>query len=167
MLTPVELVKTQLQVKTGKTKIKEMRFAYQLLQQFGLRSCYRGFTATLFRDAPACGMYFAGNTAILTSLGYSPNDSPGKQLAKLMMAGGTAGVISWMISYPLDVLKTRIQAEHLRKCTYKGVLDCYRKTILNDGQRALYVGISPALLRAFPSNAALFTVHAMCLSAMS
>jgi len=144
-----------------------MRFAYDLLQKFGLRKCYRGFTATLFRDAPACGMYFAGNTAILTASDFSSNDSAGMQLTKLMMAGGTAGVISWIISYPLDVLKSRIQAENLSKCTYNGVLDCYRKTISDGGQRALYAGISPALLRAFPSNGALFTVHAMCLSALN
>ena len=144
-----------------------MQFACDLWRKFGTRLCYRGFFATLCRDAPACGMYFAGNTAILTTLKYSPNDSGGKQLAKLMTAGGTAGVLSWMISYPLDVLKSRIQADNLKQSTYKGMLDCYRKTISHDGQRALYAGITPALLRAFPSNGALFTVHAMCLSLLN
>lgn len=167
VLTPVELVKTQLQVRKGKTKVKEMQFAYQLYNKFGWRSCYRGFTATLCRDAPACGMYFAGNTGILTLLAFSPADSSGKQLTKLMTAGGMAGVLSWMISYPLDVLKSKIQAENLNQCSYKGIVDCYKKTILKDGQRVLYAGISPALIRAFVSNGALFTVHAMCLSLLN
>ena len=84
-----------------------------------------------------------------------------------MTAGGTAGVLSWMISYPLDVLKSRIQADNLTQRKYSGIIDCYQKTICRDGQRALYVGITPALLRAFPSNGALFTVHAMCLSLLN
>ena len=144
-----------------------LKFACDLWREFGTRLCYRGFFVTLCRDAPACGMYFAGNTAILTSLKFSPSDSGGKQLMKLMTAGGMAGVLSWIISYPLDVLKSRIQADNLKRAKYKGMLDCYRQTTFQDGQRALYKGITPALLRAFPSNGALFTVHALCLSLLN
>ena len=31
----------------------------------------------------------------------------------LQFAGGLAGVNSWVITYPADVVKTRIQAQHL------------------------------------------------------
>ena len=37
-------------------------------------------------------------------------DSSMTQLYKLMVAGGVAGVLSWIISFPLDVIKSRMQA---------------------------------------------------------
>ena len=37
-------------------------------------------------------------------------DSSMTQLYKLMVAGGIAGVLSWIISFPLDVIKSRMQA---------------------------------------------------------
>ena len=37
-------------------------------------------------------------------------------------SGGMAGVLSWIISYPLDVIKSKIQAERLDKRSYKGLL---------------------------------------------
>ena len=42
-----------------------------------------------------------------------------------------AGVNSWVISYPADVVKTRIQAQHMDKpALYKGFfhgLECFKK----------------------------------------
>lgn len=38
-------------------------------------------------------------------------------------AGGLAGVNSWVITYPADVVKTRIQAQHLdRPPVFKGLV---------------------------------------------
>lgn len=46
-------------------------------------------------------------------------------------AGGMAGVNSWVISYPADVVKTRIQAQHMDKpALYKNFfhgLECFKK----------------------------------------
>jgi hypothetical protein len=33
------------------------------------------------------------------------------QFAKLNLAGGMAGVISWLTVYPLDLIKTRLQSQ--------------------------------------------------------
>ena len=41
---------------------------------------------------------------------YSINDSTSMQLTKLMTAGGVAGVLSWIISFPIDVIKSRFAA---------------------------------------------------------
>ena len=73
-----------------------------------------------------------------TALKYSPGDSGTAQLCKLMTAGGTAGVLSWIISYPLDVIKSRIQAQKMTKNYYRGVLDCLKKTLLKDGRRKFW-----------------------------
>ena len=35
------------------------------------------------------------------------------ETSKVIFAGGCAGVNSWIITYPVDVVKTQIQAQHL------------------------------------------------------
>lgn len=39
---------------------------------------------------------------------------------------------------------------------YNGVADVLRELLRNEGPRALYKGIAPVMLRAFPANAACF-----------
>lgn len=57
---------------------------------------------------------------------------------------------------PLDVIKTRIQAEPGK---YKGVIDCLRTCYQKEGLTVLFRGMAPTLLRAFPCNAATFFAY--------
>lgn len=71
-----------------------------------------------------------------------------------MTAGGLAGMAMWAFAIPPDVIKSRYQgAPH---GTYSGFMDCARKTVAQDGAKALFRGFGPAMLRAFPANAAIF-----------
>ena len=75
-----------------------------------------------------------------------------------------AGVSMWSIAIPPDVIKSRIQAAP--QGTYKGFLDCAGKIISHEGPRALFKGLGPALLRAFPANAAAFVTRGFALEIM-
>lgn len=65
-----------------------------------------------------------------------------------------AGVAMWTIAIPPDVLKSRLQSAPAG--TYSGLGDCLKKTLKADGPAALFKGLGPAMLRAFPANAATF-----------
>lgn len=66
---------------------------------------------------------------------------------------------SWMISYPVDVLKTRLQMDGSNGVrAYDGLVDCYKKSVAREGYQFLFRGLMPTLVRAFPVNAACFTV---------
>jgi len=59
-----------------------------------------------------------------------------------------------LIAIPPDVIKSRWQtAEEGR---YRSIFHVLSSTIKHEGYRALYKGVGPALLRAFPANAACF-----------
>lgn len=66
----------------------------------------------------------------------------------VLFSGGMAGVGMWSIAIPPDVIKSRIQTAPTG--TYSGFLDCGAKIIKNEGPQALFKGLGPALLRAFP-----------------
>mmetsp|Transcript_8508 Transcript_8508/g.12122 ORF Transcript_8508/g.12122 Transcript_8508/m.12122 type:complete len:104 (+) Transcript_8508:770-1081(+) len=75
-------------------------------------------------------------------------------LLAILAAGGSAGMACWTASIPFDVLKSRYQSAP--DGTYSGVLDVYKHLMKEEGPTALFRGIRPALIRAFPANAACF-----------
>lgn len=72
------------------------------------------------------------------------------------MAGGLAGVMSWIVTFPIDVVKTRLQSDVSGK--YSGAIDCLKKTYQAEGYSAFSRGLVSTVIRAFPTNAATFTV---------
>jgi len=60
----------------------------------------------------------------------------------------------WAIVIPPDVLKSRLQSAPAG--TYKGLGDCFTNLMKTEGPTALWKGLGPAMLRAFPANAATF-----------
>ncbi|KAH6929256.1 hypothetical protein HPB50_025376 [Hyalomma asiaticum] len=83
--------------------------AKQLYREGGIRSIYKGTAATLLRDVPASGMYFASYEwlqRVLTPKGGSRSDLSVKVT---LFAGGMAGIFNWLVAIPPDVLKSRLQ----------------------------------------------------------
>ena len=146
---PMERVKVVLQTQDqlqGGKKYKGLLDAGRgMIKEEGIRSLYRGTTATLARDAPGFAAYFVSYEFFYHKLKNTDGSvSPGAAF----FAGGMAGVGMWSIAIPPDVVKSRIQAAP--PGTYKGFVDCTTKLLVNEGPQALFKGLGPALLRAFP-----------------
>ena len=77
----------------------------------------------------------------------------------VLTAGGLAGIISWVFNYPVDVVKSRIQADISGK--YSGMIDCTIKSYQAEGWRVFVQGINSTVVRAFPTNAATFGAVAL------
>lgn len=76
-----------------------------------------------------------------------------------LMAGGLAGTFSWLVSFPVDVVKSRLQTDGMDgKTKYSGAMDCLRKSYKAEGYTFLTRGLASTLLRAFPMNAVCFLV---------
>lgn len=43
--------------------------------------------------------------------------------------------------------------------TYNGIIDCVRKIYVNEGVRGFYKGLTPNMLRIFPSSGIFFLVY--------
>ncbi|KAI8844140.1 mitochondrial carrier domain-containing protein [Chytridium lagenaria] len=159
--TPMERVKvimqTQDQVKGG-VKYKGMLDAsVGMYREGGIGSLYRGTVATLARDIPGSAAYFVAYEYF-----YRLLKGNGDSLSiPAVLYGRCCHVVH---RYPPDVIKSRIQSSPAG--TYNGFVDCALKMVRNEGPGALFKGLGPALLRAFPANAAGFLGRAASLEVM-
>mmetsp|Transcript_35103 Transcript_35103/g.55200 ORF Transcript_35103/g.55200 Transcript_35103/m.55200 type:complete len:303 (+) Transcript_35103:56-964(+) len=125
-----------------------------MVRHGGLQSLMVGVEAQIARDVPFYAGFFGGYH---TCCSLIEKHSSMSDDSKYLVAGGLAGMLGWFISYPLDVAKTIIQTSANPKSLASTLLHIYG----TKGVRGLYHGLMPVLLRAFPSNAALFWGYEM------
>lgn len=72
--------------------------------------------------------------------------------------GSIAGCIGATFVYPIDLVKTRLQAQrNVQK--YKNSIDCFLKILKVEGIKGLYSGLSPQLVGVAPEKAIKLTVN--------
>jgi len=155
LMAPSERIKCLLQTSNGQYS-GMMDCAKSVYRAGGISSIYKGTVLTLMRDIPGSiawfGTYEAVKLAMMKAQGIE--DMSRLSPTSVLTAGGCAGMACWIVSIPADVLKSRFQSAP--EGTYKNVLDVYTKLMKEEGAGALFTGIRPALIRAFPANAACF-----------
>lgn len=157
--SPVELAKTRLQLQANVAGARIFKGPMQLLNGVyrtdGIRGLFKGVTITALRDIPGYAIYFV-------SYEYMMRIKKDPGLLYTSMAGGTAGILSWVLAFPIDVIKSRLQADGMTngKLNYNGIVDCVKKSYQREGRNVFFRGCSATLLRAFPMNAVCFVVVA-------
>ncbi|XP_007178923.2 solute carrier family 25 member 47 [Balaenoptera acutorostrata] len=130
----------------------------------GLRGLYKGSSALLFRDGHSFATYFLSYAILceqLTPAGRSRPDVLG-----VLVAGGCAGVLAWAVATPMDVIKSRLQADGQGQRRYRGLLHCVVTSVREEGPRVLFKGLSLNCCRAFPVNMVVFVTYEAVLRLM-
>lgn len=164
IMAPTERIKCLLQVQGSEVKrVSKPKYsgmldcARQVLKEGGVQSLYKGTVATLLRDIPGTVAYFGTYELVKKELmklqGIDPNKGE-LSVGAVLSAGGFAGMACWTVGIPADVIKSRYQTAPEGR--YNGLADVYRTLIREEGYAGLFRGIRPALIRAFPANAACF-----------
>ncbi len=78
---------------------------------------------------------------------------------KIMFAGAVAGLVSWIIPYPIDFVKTKMQSQDLDKRTYKNSWDCFTTNYKEHGWRGFTRGLWTVCLRSIPVNSMAFLIE--------
>lgn len=148
VLGPSERIKCLMQVKNYNGFLD---CAGQVYREGGLRSVFRGTGSAALRDVPGNAAYFASYEFFKRQLcALEQRETP--STPSILFAGGMSGVANWVVAIPFDTIKSRIQTAPAGK--YSSYADVVRQTVRKEGAQALFKGLTPALLRAFPSNAA-------------
>ena len=171
MTSPTELIKIQQQsIITPPSGIAPTvgDVARDIWRRRGVRGLFRGIVPTAIREM-GYGAYFGVYEGTLMLLSPSappkwardtsadhialPHVDPIKQMRHsypvLLLAGALAGVASWIVTFPFDVIKTRVQstlsptADNPYRSTISTMINSYRR----EGLRVFFHGLKPTLIR--------------------
>jgi len=143
--------------------------------RWGLVNFYRGFSSTLLGMVPYAGMSFlthdtAGDVlrhpslAKWTTLPQPKNAPPGKAAPLRswaeLFAGGIAGLISQTASYPLEVIRRRMQVGGAVGDGHRLRIGETAKLIMRErGFRGFFVGLTIGYVKVVPMVAASFYTY--------
>ncbi|KAK9320515.1 mitochondrial carrier domain-containing protein [Lipomyces orientalis] len=171
---PTELIKCRAQVTHGsispgsaagdRVGKSSWTVCKEIVKHDGVLGFFRGGLVTGFRDGFGYGVYFWAYGAA-KNWKVVEEETKLQHVIHLLLAGGIAGCMSWASIFPLDVIKTRYQAqpahdESLQPCErYSSSWDCARKTYVEGGVRVFFRGINVTMIRAFLVNAIQFGTY--------
>ena len=182
---PMELIKLRLQIQTNPTQIFDWPIHHhsktngrvysdpwdafkKIYNQGGIRGLYKGLELTFMREVPAFAVYFGSYEYICRQIverrgnGMTFDDlSPWL----LCLAGGVSGINAWIVTYPVDVIKSRVQVDGMFGTrTYSSFMDCLSKSLKEpEAFLVLWKGLNSTLVRGFVVNAATFPTYSLFL----
>jgi hypothetical protein len=149
---PLERVKILLQIQpmTGSpTKYKGMWQSCRLIvAEEGVRGLFLGNFANCVRVIPVYALKFAFNDSIRELF-----RNPGQvhlTWAQMMGAGTIAGLFQTSITYPLELIRSRLSMGRVFGNKYGGMVDCARQVVKAEGVRGLYKGVSMTWVSGAP-----------------
>ncbi|XP_034951726.1 mitochondrial ornithine transporter 1 [Chelonus insularis] len=162
-LCPTELIKCRLQatrelqsVQGGiRQYISPWSLTKNIIRENGFTGLFRGLSSTIAREMPGYFFFFGGYELTRTLLAKPGQSRDDIGWQKTMVAGAVGGSVLWLVIFPADVVKSRIQVKNLRE----PALVIMKQVIREEGVSALYNGLKPTLIRTIPATATLFVTY--------
>ncbi|KAM9332932.1 solute carrier family 25 member 15b [Pholidichthys leucotaenia] len=164
VLCPTELVKCRLQAmyemetsgKITKSQNSVWSVVKSIIRNEGPQGFFQGLTTTIAREVPGYFCFFGGYEFCRTGFAeYMKCAKDDIGVIPVMFSGGFGGACLWLVVYPMDCVKSRIQVMSMMG-KQAGFLKTFITITRTEGVRALYSGLTPTMVRTFPANGALF-----------
>ncbi|KAJ7228593.1 mitochondrial carrier [Mycena pura] len=157
---PIETLKVSSLVPSQNKQPKLIAAARRLWALGGFRAYYRGLTIGLVGVFPYSAIDMSTFEALkLAYLRSTGKDEPG--VLDLLAFGSISGSVGATSVYPLNLVRTRLQASgstgHPQK--YSGPWDVAGKVWERDGWRGFYRGLFPTLAKVVPSVSISYVVY--------
>jgi len=111
-----------------------------------------GLSATFTREVPGFAIYFTTYEYLKNEFFRNYNQPITKSASFIF--GGLSGMMAWVMIYPQDRIKTRIQSS--MAVNQRGFLNVLYDINAEGGVRQFYRGFHYALMRAIPLHAGTF-----------
>lgn len=181
---PFELVKVRRQLEYSIAATKGIQLVKppntieavrEIVRTHGISGLYLGFRLHFLRDTSGTALYFFEYDAMRHLLGRQRSGEQGRTPHWLpipvslipFVCGSFAGVTSWALIYPLDVVKTKVQQRALAGTPPRGVRETFyrlvRGTDPNDpkpvlaGIARIYRGLGVSAVRSITTHGLLWT----------
>jgi len=168
---PIWLIKTRLQLE--KSKGRHYKNSWECLkyvvQHEGIRGLYKGLSASYLGGVESTLQWVLYEQMRLfinkRSLELHGHDEANKTTSDYVWewcarsgAAGAAKFIASLITYPHEVIRTRLRQAPLEngKPKYTGLIQCFKLVAKEEGLASMYGGLTPHLLRTVPNSIIMF-----------
>ncbi|GAA6061725.1 hypothetical protein JCM10212_000458 [Sporobolomyces blumeae] len=159
LLSPAELVRTQIQAQTSSSRVSLVN----LLKTLRWSTAWKGLPPTLWRDVPFSGIYWAGYEGIKRALtgkglgegtgslrGVDETSRKWREFGVAFVSGAGSGMIAATFTNPFDVVKTRRQALASGDQPTK-TLSILADIFKREGWNGMMKGLTPRLAKVAPA----------------
>jgi len=154
-IAPLDRTKIHFQISDRSYSVKRaVKFLFKSAQQDGVRSLWRGNSATVARIVPYAGIQFASHELWKEAIGAQTQTSTP---VKRYIAGCLAGTTAVSFTYPLDLARARMAVSD--RCQYRSIFSVFRKVMTEEGGLSLYRGFVPTIIGIIPYAGTSFFVY--------
>ncbi|KAI8467641.1 MAG: mitochondrial substrate carrier [Monoraphidium minutum] len=171
---PLDMVRGRLTVQEGRnvqyTGI--VHATKTIMREEGFLAFYRGWLPSVIGVVPYVGLNFGVYETLKATMlaQYGLRDERELSVGARLGCGAMAGMTGQTVAYPFDVARRRLQvsgwqgarelhSDHGSVVAYRGMTDCFVRTVREEGFGALFKGLWPNYLKVVPSIAIAFVTY--------
>ncbi|KAI8985651.1 mitochondrial carrier [Trametes punicea] len=164
---PIWVVKTRLQLDSHRPSGAGPKSLFggsvamirKIFREEGIRGFYKGLSASYLGVTEGTIQWVLYERLKRLTAGTQGKGGVQEWLGMLGSAG-TAKCIASLITYPHEVLRTRLRQPLVNgKVKYTGLWQTLRLVIAEEGARSLYGGLSAHLMRVIPNAAVMYSIY--------
>ncbi|XP_067340765.1 calcium-binding mitochondrial carrier protein SCaMC-2-B isoform X2 [Channa argus] len=158
---PMEVLKTRLALRKTGQYSGILDCAKQIFQKEGVAAFYKGYIPNMLGIIPYAGIDLAVYETLKNSwLQRFATDSADPGVFVLLACGTTSSTCGQLASYPLALVRTRMQAQAtLEEGPQMNMTGLFRHIIRTEGAAGLYRGLAPNFMKVIPSVSISYVVY--------
>jgi solute carrier family 25 phosphate transporter 23/24/25/41 len=171
---PMDMVRGRITIQeTGHQQYRGLLHATGcIVREEGLLALWRGWLPSVIGVVPYVGLNFGVYETLKDVIikMYGLRDERDLSIAVRLGCGALAGTLGQTLAYPFDVVRRRLQvsgwsgakalhADHGQAVAYRGMVDCFVRTVREEGVQALFKGLAPNYVKVVPSIAIAFVTY--------
>ncbi|XP_074894920.1 mitochondrial adenyl nucleotide antiporter SLC25A24 isoform X2 [Buteo buteo] len=158
---PMEVLKTRLAV--GKTGQYSGMFdcAKKILKREGVKAFYKGYIPNILGIIPYAGIDLAVYELLKSTwLEHYASSSANPGVFVLLGCGTVSSTCGQLASYPLALIRTRMQAQaSVEGAPQLNMVGLFQRIVATEGIRGLYRGIAPNFMKVLPAVSISYVVY--------
>jgi len=157
--SPLDVVKILAQVGTKETKGGFFQSFANIYKNEGIKAFWKGNFIACIRLFPYNAVQFASFNQM--KVWWTDPVSGKLSATSAGIAGSVGGITATIVTYPTDMIKTRLTASHAdkSKAKYHGIIDAFVTVAKEEGFLAFYKGLSTSVIGVVPFAGGTFMAY--------
>ncbi|XP_026880864.2 calcium-binding mitochondrial carrier protein SCaMC-1-like isoform X2 [Electrophorus electricus] len=157
---PMEVLKTRLTLRSTGQYSGMGDCARSILKREGMRAFYKGYVPNMLGIIPYAGIDLAVYESLKNAwLSQYARDTANPGVLVLLCCGTVSSTCGQLASYPLALVRTRMQAQALHASEHVSVRSVLRSIVAKEGFLGLYRGILPNSMKVIPAVSISYVVY--------